>query len=56
MAAKQPSVEQIDQLIRDLGPTARSSAFPAVRDQAQRLLPVAERFRDELAEYRRVCP
>lgn len=49
--AKQPTIPQIEQLIKDLRDTKDRSSFPAVREQASLLLPVAEQFRERLAAY-----
>lgn len=54
--ARQPSVDQIDQLIKDLEQTEQRSMMPEVKQQASRLLASARGFRQELAEYRRVTP
>lgn len=52
--AKQPTVEQLDQLEKDLRYTARESAFQAIRRSAEGMIPTVTKLRDQLRDYRRL--
>lgn len=54
MAAKQPTISQVEQLVQDLKATERSSQIPAVQEQAKKTLAAAVPFLEEFRTYRRL--
>lgn len=52
--AKQPTVEQLDQLAQDLRETAKRALFQNVRQLASEMAPAAEKLADDLREYKKL--
>jgi hypothetical protein len=51
--AKQPTPDQLDQLLKDLTVTARSSDFPEIRQMASDMLPHLKPLTEQFRDYRR---